>query len=345
LASGGDSDLIDRPRATTVQTDRANQSPGRLAAGGGAQWGYALVMSALAHAVLAAGLFLAGPLAAGRTRGPASTFRPGRSAAVIPQVFFVSSRREAERPPKAEPWPGDDEPANAANAGAAERRARAEASAGGRGEDRHDSGQSGPKPRGRPPPVDRPDLLAELARLSAAGIRRTDRWLEQLSHLPETPRRSAGAAPERTPSAPGPSAAPQPEPNEPQADRSPPAAKDGAAGEAADADGASPGAEQSPAPGVAQAAQPLAEIVPRYPRASIRRGEEGLVVVEARVLAGGRTAEARVVESSGHDRLDQAALEAVRRARFRPARRDGQAVASWVTVPIRFALRMRRPAR
>ncbi|MGH8475705.1 MAG: energy transducer TonB, partial [Methylococcales bacterium] len=43
--------------------------------------------------------------------------------------------------------------------------------------------------------------------------------------------------------------------------------------------------------------------------------------------------------SSGHEVLDEAALNAVRRWRFVPAKRAGVAQASWATVPIEFELR------
>ncbi len=86
-------------------------------------------------------------------------------------------------------------------------------------------------------------------------------------------------------------------------------------------------------------AEPTMEIRPRYPRSSIRRGREGLAVVAARVGADGGVRSVRLVRSSGHARLDAAALSAVREARFRPALRNGEAVASVVHVPIRFRLR------
>jgi len=91
--------------------------------------------------------------------------------------------------------------------------------------------------------------------------------------------------------------------------------------------------------GVGAGAGPAGDLEPEYPAASIRRGEQGRVVVEALVRADGSVAEARVVESSSYSRLDEAALKAVRAAQFTPARRNGQAVESWVKVPVRFVLK------
>lgn len=53
-----------------------------------------------------------------------------------------------------------------------------------------------------------------------------------------------------------------------------------------------------------------------YPPESLRRGEEGTVQVEFRVDADGWVREARLLESSGHVRLDAAALDLVRAFRF-----------------------------
>jgi len=42
--------------------------------------------------------------------------------------------------------------------------------------------------------------------------------------------------------------------------------------------------------------------------------------------------------TSGSERLDQAALDAVRQWRFVPAKRGSEAIAAWVVVPISFSL-------
>jgi len=95
----------------------------------------------------------------------------------------------------------------------------------------------------------------------------------------------------------------------------------------------------TPAPaGVTRGAEPLAEIHPTYPPASIRRGEEGSVLLRVEVLADGRAGRMELVRSSGHDRLDRAACDAVRTARFLPALANGRPVIAWVTIPFQFRL-------
>lgn len=77
---------------------------------------------------------------------------------------------------------------------------------------------------------------------------------------------------------------------------------------------------------------------PAYPMAARRRGIEGTVLVRAEIAEGGECRKTELKKGSGNDLLDQAALEAVRKWRFVPARRGGQAVVAWVEVPITFKL-------
>lgn len=82
-----------------------------------------------------------------------------------------------------------------------------------------------------------------------------------------------------------------------------------------------------------------ARFQPPYPSASERQDEQGVVLVRVRVGVDGRVLAAELKASSGHRRLDEAAVEHARRAwRFVPATRDGVAVESWREIPVRFEL-------
>lgn len=78
---------------------------------------------------------------------------------------------------------------------------------------------------------------------------------------------------------------------------------------------------------------------PVYPRESRLRGEEGTVVLEVDVAADGSVTAIRVIEDCPFPRITRAAMDAMKKARFSPATRDGVAVPSRVRVPFRFALR------
>jgi protein TonB len=77
---------------------------------------------------------------------------------------------------------------------------------------------------------------------------------------------------------------------------------------------------------------------PVYPSTSRRLGEQGRVVLDVYILADGTVGEIRVRHSCGHSRLDDAALDAVKRWRFVPARRGNEAIAYWYALPISFSL-------
>ena len=79
-------------------------------------------------------------------------------------------------------------------------------------------------------------------------------------------------------------------------------------------------------------------VPPVYPRQSIARDEEGVVLVRALVDPSGAPQRVLVHKGSGFPLLDDAALEAVRRWRFEPMIRDGRATSAWVQVPVRFRL-------
>lgn len=78
---------------------------------------------------------------------------------------------------------------------------------------------------------------------------------------------------------------------------------------------------------------------PGYPAASRRLREQGTVVLRVVVARDGRVATVALARSSGYDRLDDAALAAVRRWRWSPVTRDGETVEVVGTVRIPFVLK------
>jgi len=77
-----------------------------------------------------------------------------------------------------------------------------------------------------------------------------------------------------------------------------------------------------------------------YPRASRRLGEEGMVVVSFVIQRNGELTDLSIVESSGHRRLDEAALKTLQRVS--PFEKIPEAIdrEQWpISVPIAFSLR------
>jgi len=90
--------------------------------------------------------------------------------------------------------------------------------------------------------------------------------------------------------------------------------------------------------GGAVAAQALGVSKPRYPSLSRRRNEEGRVVLAVEIRADRTHGSIEIVQSSGHSRLDQAAVQALKRAKFIPAKRGGERVTSTKQVAFTFRL-------
>ncbi len=78
---------------------------------------------------------------------------------------------------------------------------------------------------------------------------------------------------------------------------------------------------------------------PPYPLAARRLGLQGRVVLEVEVLDIGLCGQINVVQGSGYEVLDNAALRTVKSWHFSPARQAGHAVTRWFRVPINFSLK------
>ncbi len=77
---------------------------------------------------------------------------------------------------------------------------------------------------------------------------------------------------------------------------------------------------------------------PEYPRASKRLSEAGTVMLRVFIDQRGQTAQVQVTRSSGYPRLDESALSAVRKWRFKPYTVNGQPTAGWAAIPVMFEL-------
>lgn len=83
--------------------------------------------------------------------------------------------------------------------------------------------------------------------------------------------------------------------------------------------------------------RPLSQ--PEYPPSSRRAGEAGTVILEVYVLANGRVGEARVKQSSGYPKLDEAAVREVKRSwRLVPGTENGKPVPMWGQFAVTFKL-------
>jgi D-alanyl-D-alanine endopeptidase (penicillin-binding protein 7) len=97
---------------------------------------------------------------------------------------------------------------------------------------------------------------------------------------------------------------------------------------------AQPGTQQRAAHGLSRAA--IADFAtcakPEYPRADLDAGHQGTTTVSFLVSAGGRVTDSKIVRSSGYASMDEASRSALTLCGFKPALRDGRAVAQWTSV-------------
>jgi protein TonB len=77
---------------------------------------------------------------------------------------------------------------------------------------------------------------------------------------------------------------------------------------------------------------------PAYPPVSRRFGEQGRVLLRVLVSENGLAQSVQLDSSSGYEKLDRAAIEAVKKWSFIPAKRSNQPVSAYVLVPVKFSL-------
>lgn len=92
------------------------------------------------------------------------------------------------------------------------------------------------------------------------------------------------------------------------------------------------------APKWISAVEYVREPAPRYPQQSRRLREQGLVVLRVLIDEQGNARSIDIERSSGHERLDVAAREAIERAAFRPYLEGGMPRRALVLIPVEFAL-------
>lgn len=114
---------------------------------------------------------------------------------------------------------------------------------------------------------------------------------------------------------------------------------------------ATPAIHDSPAPRMLKAMAPGSgniskskvgfgrTIPPVYPRIARESGWEGTVLIRVTIQADGNPDLISVRKSSGHTVLDQAAIEAVKKWKFSPAKDGNIPIRSIVEIPINFDLR------
>ena len=85
--------------------------------------------------------------------------------------------------------------------------------------------------------------------------------------------------------------------------------------------------------------QPLSSIRPVYPEIAQEAGIEGTVVVQVFVDKKGRVQATLILKGIPNTGLDEAAVMAIKKTRFRPAKQRERAVGVWISIPVNFRLK------
>ena len=83
----------------------------------------------------------------------------------------------------------------------------------------------------------------------------------------------------------------------------------------------------------------MSPIRPKYPEIAQEAGIEGVVVVQAFIDEKGRVKETLILKGVPNTGLDEAAMEAIRKTRFRPAKQRERSVGVWISIPVNFRLK------
>jgi protein TonB len=75
-----------------------------------------------------------------------------------------------------------------------------------------------------------------------------------------------------------------------------------------------------------------------YPEIAMEAGIEGMVIVQAFVNDKGRVTETVILKGIPNTGLNEAAADAIRRTRFKPAMQRDRKVGVWISIPVNFRL-------
>lgn len=80
-------------------------------------------------------------------------------------------------------------------------------------------------------------------------------------------------------------------------------------------------------------------VQPEYPRSALRRRQEGTVLLRVLISETGKREDIKIHSPSRYSLLNNAAVKAVKKWKFKPHLVNGRPVKSWIEIPIEFKIR------
>ncbi len=75
-----------------------------------------------------------------------------------------------------------------------------------------------------------------------------------------------------------------------------------------------------------------------YPKIAMEAGVEGIVIIQAFIDKKGRVKDAIVMRGIPGSGLNEAAISAIRKTRFKPAKQRDRTIGVWMSIPVNFKL-------
>jgi len=82
---------------------------------------------------------------------------------------------------------------------------------------------------------------------------------------------------------------------------------------------------------------PVRTVAPKFPDEMRRIGTSGLVTVSCLIDEKGNVTEPKIVKAT-NDAFAEPAIEALKKWKFKPAKKDGEAIAIRVSIPVQFTV-------
>lgn len=77
----------------------------------------------------------------------------------------------------------------------------------------------------------------------------------------------------------------------------------------------------------------------KYPEIARKAGVEGRVFVKVAIDENGNVFRTEIIKSLGNNGCDEAAIEAIKKVKWKPAKQRDRAVKVWISIPVIFKLR------
>jgi TonB family protein len=96
--------------------------------------------------------------------------------------------------------------------------------------------------------------------------------------------------------------------------------------------------ESAAAPMDKPARSDFSNCLPEWPKAALRSEATGTLTLMLLITTKGQVADGAIIQSSGHELLDRAAIDSIKKCKFSPHNKDGKPARAWTRMQYVWAL-------